>query len=243
MTYEEVKDCSDKYLLPIKVVYKLYSQFNCMKNVIARTQDSSLEDGLPVKTFIRQDIELKEKHVDSAIAIMNALGYRVDNSSTIIDWNAYLKVQSLIKYNSIPNEQAMDFWISFFAPDGQEYVQVKEVFDSVELLTRCIFTQKSTLVSKRSGKNFVDMLKSKGCVAKKLINRKELKVVDMKLLRKALKDGRIDVQELNIHLRSDQELLMDMDEDYDEDTDSDGLLQDMVPMLKIWILNKYIFKN
>jgi hypothetical protein len=150
MTYEEVKSCSDKYLLPIKIVYKLYSQFNCLKNVIAKEQnDASYQNGLQVKTFVQQDIELREKHFESARNIMNALGYRVDNSATIIDWDAYLKVQSLIKYNSMPNDQAMDFWIKFFNPDNQEYVKVQEVFNSVELLTRCIFTQKSTLVSKR----------------------------------------------------------------------------------------------
>ena len=48
----------------------------------------------------------------------------------------------------------------------------------------------------------------------------------MNEFRKALKSGKIDVQELNIHLRSDQELLMDSEENYENDSDSDELMKD-----------------
>ena len=48
----------------------------------------------------------------------------------------------------------------------------------------------------------------------------------MNEFRKALKSGNIDVQELNIHLRSDQELMMDLDENYENDSDSDELMND-----------------
>jgi hypothetical protein len=93
--------------------------------------------------------------------------------------------------------------MNFFAPDREPYITVQKIFSDMELLTRCIFTQKSTLISKQSGKNFVDLLKCKNVVIKKEINRKMLKVVDMKLLREALNNKQIDVNEFNIHLRSD----------------------------------------
>ncbi len=50
----------------------------------------------------------------------------------------------------------------------------------------------------------------------------------MNLFRQAMKEGTIDTEELNIHLRSDQELMMDTDENYDDDSDSDGLMNDTV---------------
>jgi len=31
MSFPEVKACSEKYILPSKVIYELYSEFNCLK--------------------------------------------------------------------------------------------------------------------------------------------------------------------------------------------------------------------
>ena len=31
MSFTEVKSCSEKYILPSKVIYELYSEFNCLK--------------------------------------------------------------------------------------------------------------------------------------------------------------------------------------------------------------------
>ena len=33
MKYDEVKDLSDQYLLPSKVIYQLNSEFNCLKDI------------------------------------------------------------------------------------------------------------------------------------------------------------------------------------------------------------------
>ena len=78
-------------MLPIKAVYKLFSEFNA-KNIKNRNKEVSQSEGIPVKEFVEKELELNEMNGTSVNAIMKALGYPVDNSSSFIDWDAFLKV-------------------------------------------------------------------------------------------------------------------------------------------------------
>jgi hypothetical protein len=79
-------------LLPIKTIFKLYSEFDVVKNYTKDDIDYSNEAGLPVQDYMEKEIELKEKHPKTSAAIMTALGYRSENKNTIVDWEAFLKV-------------------------------------------------------------------------------------------------------------------------------------------------------
>lgn len=78
LTYDEVKNLSDKYFLPCKNVYELHAEFNSMMNIssheraLAAAEENSageleeeshqIEEGIPLDYFLETSFVLKDKH-------------------------------------------------------------------------------------------------------------------------------------------------------------------------------------
>lgn len=42
---------------------------------------------------------------------MDALGLSVSNKSSIVDWNAFLKLKTVLKYFTATKDQMLEFWM------------------------------------------------------------------------------------------------------------------------------------
>lgn len=47
---------------------------------------------------------------------MNALGVDVNDASSKVDWEAFMLLNQLIRYNTATDEQFIDFIVKFFDP-------------------------------------------------------------------------------------------------------------------------------
>ena len=71
---------------------------------------------------------------------------------------------TVIKYFTAPKNLFLDFWMSFFNPEGLPQLQIKDIYYPLELLVRGKFTDESTLISERFATGFCRILYEKKCL-------------------------------------------------------------------------------
>lgn len=94
LTFEEIKQLSNEFLLPNKVIYELHSEFNSLLNVVRQDNPLDLittENDIPISDFLKNNKDLQEKHPTAQKIILQALGLMV-NAKTVINWKMYLKL-------------------------------------------------------------------------------------------------------------------------------------------------------
>lgn len=116
MAYDDVKQCSQEFLLPCKIIYELHSEFNCLKQIAEDSKSDGDEDhftddnSIKLGDLLKSSMELKEKHPRVTEMILDALGMPVTNKNIRVTWKSYLKIQTLLRYFTATKDQFLDFW-------------------------------------------------------------------------------------------------------------------------------------
>jgi hypothetical protein len=66
-------------------------------------------EGIQVPAFLKNFQPLKEAHKHVVEKIVGALGLQ-NSRASVIDWDLFLKIQSLFKYHTATREVYVDFW-------------------------------------------------------------------------------------------------------------------------------------
>lgn len=111
-------------MLPCKIIYQLNSEFNCLKELAKKLDPppttNEFNDGIPIQKFFKVSRVLKKIHPDVKEKFIYAMGLpSFKDKHSIVDWNNYLKLQSLCRFYTASYEDYIEFWkkVSAFFSD------------------------------------------------------------------------------------------------------------------------------
>jgi len=143
---------------------------------------------------------------------MDALGLSISNKSSIVDWNAFLKLKTVLKYFTATKDQMLEFWMKFLNPQNVPTVPRQTLYIELELLARGSFTTMPTLISHEFAEGFIKMLDNRKCIiyqnnegSKESSDDDSIDItdqilapeVDMILFKKLIMRNKIDIEYLN----------------------------------------------
>ena len=111
--------------------------------------------------------------------------------ASVVNWDLYLKILSILQFYTASREIYVDFWLKYFNIYNLPELPLDGMMKSIELLARGCYTQTSTLVSESFAKNFQFMLQSKNLIVGPLSES-----VDMVEFKKMFNSGEIDIEPL-----------------------------------------------
>ena len=113
--------------------------------------------------FLKSNSIIKEKHPEIIDRILFALGINNVVKNVLVNWEAYLKFNSYLKYFSATQKNYIKFWLLFFNPEGTHTIPRVIFSDTLEKLCRGNFTDDSTIISEKFSQGFYRLLVEKGC--------------------------------------------------------------------------------
>lgn len=86
--------------------------------------------------------------------MLSAFGISKTRAS-VVNWELYLKIVSILLFYSASRETYVDFWLKYFNLYNLPELPLEGMMKSIELLARGCYTQTSTLVSESFAKSFL----------------------------------------------------------------------------------------
>lgn len=84
--------------------------------------------GIRVNHFLEGCQDIKEMHPDVSKLMLKAIGLQVYNPKTKVNWNMFLKIQSILRYYTATKDVYFDFWMRFFNPNNFPQLPRQEVW-------------------------------------------------------------------------------------------------------------------
>lgn len=162
---DELNELCETYPVSRKEAYEMYSQFNSLRLMEAdEAGRSPRKGGVSLGFFIENCMFLKGVLESTAKRLLTCVGLDADQSTTVVDWDSFVRLYCVVKKGELSLELMVEFWVKFFDPARSGKVSEEDYTRVLEELVRGRSFSVPNKFTMLFARNFQKSLQRSGCL-------------------------------------------------------------------------------